>query len=87
MWTLSGPTSDIVSLTVIGIEKVAAFEKSVTATSGGRDIDIVLRDGRVIETEDWDTWKPEKVDDQFFKDLDRRQSTGVSRRWPLFRLH
>jgi hypothetical protein len=75
---------------IIGIEKISAFEVRVVTESGRRDVDIRLRDGRMIETKDWSEWWPDKVDEQFNKDLERdtdygRQPDGLRKiRW-LFR--
>jgi hypothetical protein len=62
---------------VIGIEKILSFEVRVTTATGGRDIDILLRDGRTIEAKDWSAWLPDKVQEQFYKDLEYNTRDGV----------
>jgi hypothetical protein len=54
----------------IGIDKIRSFEVPKTTATGNRVIDILLLDGRTIEAKDWATWMPEKVQEQFFKDLE-----------------
>jgi len=62
---------------VIGIDKIHAFEVPNTTATGGRITDILLHSGRVIEAKDWRTWMPEKVQDQFFKDLEINTKNGT----------
>ena len=48
-----------------------------TTGTGNRVIDILLLDGRSVEAKDWATWLPEKVQEQFFRDLEINTVDGA----------
>jgi hypothetical protein len=58
---------------VIGIEKVRSFE----VKEGLREVDIELHDGTHVEAKDWSEWRPDKVDKQFYQDLENNTHDGT----------
>jgi hypothetical protein len=58
---------------VIGIEKIRSFELK----QGAREVDIELLDGTHIEAKDWSEWRPDKVDGQFYQDLENQTHDGT----------
>jgi hypothetical protein len=62
---------------VIGIDKIRSFEVHKTTATGNRVIDILLLDGTSVEAKDWATWMPDKVQEQFFKDLEINTKDGT----------
>jgi hypothetical protein len=61
---------------VIGIDKIRSFEVPKTTSTGNRVIDILLLDGRTVEAKDWANWLPDKVQEQFFRDLEINTANG-----------
>jgi hypothetical protein len=61
---------------VIGIENIRSFEVPKTTGTGNRVIDILLLDGRTVEAKDWVNWLPDKVQEQFFRDLEINTADG-----------
>jgi hypothetical protein len=62
---------------VIGIDKIRSFEVPKTTATGNRVIDILLLDGRTVEAKDWANWLPDKVQEQFFRDLEINTVDGT----------
>ncbi len=59
---------------VIGTQKVASVEVKVP----GREIDILLKDGRRVEAKDWSVWYKEKFVKQFRADLEGATAGGTN---------
>jgi hypothetical protein len=58
---------------VIGVEKIRSFELK----DGAREVDIELHDGTHIEAKDWSEWRADKVDKQFYQDLENQTKAGT----------
>lgn len=64
---------------VIGLENISHFEFPLTTATGGREVDIVLKDGTKVEMKDWSDWaklRP-KMEKQFKVDLEAETLAGT----------